>query len=68
MTEAFAEALGMCQRLLACTPLSTYQGVMGALVRWSAKLLPVLRDVLQHRMAEMASKVLVHRQVGADRF
>jgi DDE family transposase len=56
LTEAFAEALGMCQRLLACTPLSTYQGFMGALVRWSARLLPVLRDVLQQRMAEMGSR------------
>ena len=55
-TDAFAEALGACQIVLACTPLSTYQGFMGALVTWTAKLLPVLRDVLQQRMEQMASK------------
>jgi hypothetical protein len=56
LTEAFAEALGVCQQMLACTPLSTYQGFMGALVGWTAKLLPVLREVLHQRMAEIASK------------
>jgi hypothetical protein len=56
LTDAFSEALGICQTLLGCTPLSTYQGFMGALVAWTAKLLPVLRGVLQQRMQGMASK------------
>jgi hypothetical protein len=56
LTDAFAEALSMCEKMLACKPLSTYQGFMWALVGWTAKLLPVLRDIVQQRMEQMASK------------
>jgi hypothetical protein len=55
LTDAFSEALGVCQKMLVCT-LSTYQGFMGALVGSTEKLLPVLRDVLQQRMEQIASK------------
>jgi len=55
LTDAFSEALGVCQKMVACT-LSTYQGFMGALVGSTEKLLPVLRDVLQQRMEQIASK------------
>jgi hypothetical protein len=40
--------------MLTCS-LSTYQGFMGALVRWTGKMLPVLRDILQQRMQRIAS-------------
>ena len=55
LTDAFSEAIGVCQKMLTCS-LSTYQGFMGALVRWTGQLLPVLRDVLQQRMEQIASK------------
>jgi hypothetical protein len=55
LTDAFSEALGVCQKMLSCS-LSTYQGFMGALVRWTGKLLPVLRDVVQRRMKQVAGK------------
>jgi hypothetical protein len=45
----------VCQQMGACT-LSTYQGFMGALVRWTGQLLPVLRDVVQRRMEEVGGK------------
>jgi hypothetical protein len=56
LTDAFVEALGMCQTMLGCTPLKTYQGFMGALVGWSGELLPVLRGVLQQRMEQLTRK------------
>lgn len=56
VTDAFSEALGTCQHMLACKPLSTYQGFMWALVGWTAKLLPVLRHIVQQRMEQLGSK------------
>src|SRR6476660_5559285 len=35
LTDAFIEAAGWCRRILAFTPLTTYQGFMGALARWT---------------------------------
>lgn len=56
LTDAFSESLSMCRKMFTCTPLSTYQGFMGALVRWTAKLLPLLQRLVQQRMEEMESK------------
>jgi hypothetical protein len=56
LTDAFIEAVGSCQKLFACTPLSTYQGFMWTMVAWTPKLMPVLRVVLQQRMEQIASR------------
>jgi hypothetical protein len=56
LTDAFEAALGVCEKMLPCVPITTYQGFMGALVGWTPKLLPVLRDALQQRMKQLGSK------------
>ena len=50
VTDAFLEAAGWCQVLLGRAPLTTYQGFMGALARWTPQLMPILVGVLQQRM------------------
>jgi hypothetical protein len=56
VTDAFADAARWCQALLGCSPLTTYQGFMGALARWTPQLLPILVAVLQQRMAGIGAK------------
>ena len=56
LTDAFADAVGMCQKMFGHAPLSTYQGFMGALVAQTPKLLPVLRGVLQQRLEQLQSR------------
>jgi hypothetical protein len=56
VTDAFADAARWSQVLLGCSPLTTYQGFMGALARWTPQLMPILVDVLQQRMAEIGGK------------
>jgi len=56
VTDAFADAAQWCQALLGCSPLTTYQGFMGALARWTPQLMPILVDVLQQRMAGIGGK------------
>jgi hypothetical protein len=56
LTDAFTEAVGSCRCLFGCTPVSTYQGFMGALVTWTPRLMPLLRGVLQRRMAQLGSR------------
>jgi len=56
VTDAFADAAQWCQALLGCSPLTTYQGFMGALARWTPQLMPILVDVLQQRMAGIGGR------------
>lgn len=53
VTDAFTDAAGWCQSLLGSLPLTTYQGFMGALARWTPHMMPILVGVLQQRMAEI---------------
>jgi hypothetical protein len=53
VTDAFTDAAGWCQPLLSRSPLTTYQGFMEALAKWTPQLLPVLVGVLQQRMADL---------------
>ncbi len=53
LTDAFTEALGYCQTISDCSPLSTYQGFMGAMVRWSSEFIPLLCSLVQERMREI---------------
>ncbi len=56
LTDAFSEAAGVCQKIFACTPLTTYQGFMWALVSYTPQLMPALRTLVQQRMAQIASR------------
>jgi hypothetical protein len=56
VTDAFSHAMGMCQQMFGTAPLSTYQGFMGALVRWTPDFIPLLRNVLQQRMEQIGGK------------
>ncbi len=57
VTDAFFQAGEWCQRIIGKTPLTTYQGFMHALVRWTNPLLAGLWSVLHLRMQEVAGKV-----------
>jgi hypothetical protein len=56
VTDAFTEAAGMCRHMFRELPLSTYQGFMGALVKWTPDFMSVVRGVLQQRMEEIGGK------------
>lgn len=55
-TDAFTQAADYCQRMFAASPLSTYQGLLGALVTWTPSLMPPLRGLLQQRMQLIGGK------------
>lgn len=57
VTDAFIQAGEWCRLIIGGTPLSSYQGLMGALVRWTDPFLPVLWSVLHLRMQEIAGKM-----------
>jgi hypothetical protein len=56
LTDAYVEAVQACDRMLGCVMLSTYQGFMGALVRWTATLMKILWPVLHERMEEIGGR------------
>ena len=57
VTDAFVDARAWSQVIVGCTPLSTYQGLLGALVSWTPHLLPVLLGVLHQRMEQIGGPV-----------
>lgn len=56
LTDAFEEAARNCRTLLASSPLSTYQGFMWAMTRWTSTFLPLLCLVLQARLKAIGGK------------
>lgn len=55
-TDAFAQAV-KCSRAVSNSPvLRTYQGFMGALVRWNSTFIPLLFPQLHQRMREIGGK------------
>jgi hypothetical protein len=54
VTDAFTDAARWCQTLLGFSPLTTYQGFMGALAKWTPHLMPLLVGALHERLAEWA--------------
>jgi len=54
VTDAFTEASAWYRSFLGCTPLTTYQGFMGALARWTPQVLPIMIGILQQRMAGLS--------------
>jgi hypothetical protein len=56
VTDGFTQAVECCQLLAGESALTTYNGMMGALLRWTDPLLSVLWPVLHLRMEEVAGK------------
>jgi hypothetical protein len=56
VTDAFAEAAEWSEKICGSKPLSTYQGFMGALTRWTPVFIPLLCAILQQRMEEWGGK------------
>lgn len=54
LTGAFGHARQLCAALLGKVVIKSYQGFAGALMTWTATLMPVLWERLQQRMAEVA--------------
>ena len=50
VTDAFANRASACQVMFGNLPVTTYQGMMNALVRWTDSLMPVLFAQLQRSM------------------
>jgi hypothetical protein len=53
VTDAFSEAVTVCQHMFGASPLNTYQGFMGALVTWTPGFMPLLRCLLHRRIQEI---------------
>lgn len=53
LTDAFTQAAGCCRIIVNCSPLGTYQGFMGALVRWTDVFMRLLWPVLHQRMQQI---------------
>lgn len=52
VTDAFTDATAWSQKISGAKPLSTYQGFMGAMTRWTATFIPLVWTILQARMEE----------------
>jgi Transposase DDE domain len=64
LNDAFVQAVECCRLLAGDAALTTYQGFMGALVRWTDPLLSVLWPLLHLRMQEVGGeKWRVHNWV-----
>ena len=57
VTDAFPQAVECCQLIAGDVALSTYQGFMGALVRWTDPFLSLLWPVLHLRMQQIAGNL-----------
>lgn len=53
LTDAFTHAAACCQVMINRSPLGTYQGFMGALVRWTDVFMRLLWPVLHQRMRQI---------------
>jgi hypothetical protein len=53
LTDAFAAALEQGRALLPGVAVSTYQGLMNALVKWTPQFIPLLCQVLQRCMQQL---------------
>lgn len=56
LTDAFTEAVGCCKIISKSSALSTYQGFMGALTRWTSEFIHLLCLLLQKRLEEIGGK------------
>ncbi len=67
LTDAFTEAVGCCKIISKSSALSTYQGFLGALTRWTSEFINLLCLLLQKRMREIGGKFWRIGGVGSDR-
>jgi hypothetical protein len=56
VTDAFTQSVECSQATLGSSPLSTYQGFMAAMVRWTSPLIDVLWSRLHQTMEEIGGK------------
>jgi hypothetical protein len=56
LTDAFTEAVSCCKIISTSAALSTYQGFLGALTRWTSEFIRLLCLLLQQRMEEIGGK------------
>lgn len=56
LTDAFAEAVEACDKMICGSPLTSYTGFMGALTRWTAPAIDGLCSVMQARMQEIGGR------------
>ena len=56
LTDAFVESTEFCRSIFDSFVLGTYQGFMGALSKWTGKLMEILWPVLHERMKEIGGK------------
>ena len=56
VTDSFTEAVETCQDIFGSSALSTYQGFMAAIVRWTSPFMNVLWLRLHGRMEEIGGK------------
>ena len=56
VTDAFTEALECSQEISGISPLRTYQGFMGAMVRWTSTFFDLLVPLLQRHMEEIGNR------------
>jgi hypothetical protein len=56
LTDAFDHALGCYQKMFGSFALGTYQGFMGALAKWTPRLMDGLWPLLHQRMEDIGSK------------
>jgi hypothetical protein len=61
LTEAFVDARAKTEKLIGSVAVTTYQGLMKALVTYTPQLMPVLQLGLQELMSEIGGK---HAFVG----
>jgi hypothetical protein len=56
LTDAFEEAAHDCRTLMGTAALSTYQGFMAALVKWSPTLIPLLINTLRRHAQQIGGR------------
>jgi hypothetical protein len=56
VTDAFTQAVECCEAISGSSPLSTYQGFMAAMVRWTSSFIDVLWLRLHQKMQEIGGK------------
>lgn len=61
LTDAFAEAQRWSTKLFGQAALTTYQGLVGALARWTPTLVPLIGERLQRLMEEIGAE---HWRIG----
>ncbi len=57
VTDGITHAVKLCRKMFGAAPLSTYQGFMGALVKWTPTFMPVLWNLVRERMQQIGGEL-----------